>query len=68
VVLSRALAERECAQDCVGHRLELGRRTYTVVGVAEDWHPVPDVSGRHTPAVWDLTRSTCQLRPQSRTG
>ena len=49
VVLSRALAARECAQDCVGHRLELGRRTYTVVGVAEDWHPVPMFQG-------DLTR------------
>ncbi|AWT16737.1 MULTISPECIES: ABC transporter permease [Stenotrophomonas] len=49
VVLSRALAERECTQDCVGHRLELGRRTYTVVGVAEDWHPVPMFQG-------DLTR------------
>ncbi|MCF3501402.1 MAG: ABC transporter permease [Stenotrophomonas geniculata] len=49
VVLSRALASRECAQDCVGHRLELGRRSYTVVGVAEDWHPVPMFQG-------DLTR------------
>lgn len=49
VVLSRALAARECAQDCVGHRLELGRRAYTVVGVAEDWHPVPMFQG-------DLTR------------
>lgn len=49
MVLSRALAARECAQDCVGHRLELGRRTYTVVGVAEDWHPVPMFQG-------DLTR------------
>ena len=49
VVLSRALAKRECAQNCVGHPLELGRRTYTVVGVAEDWHPVPMFQG-------DLTR------------
>ncbi|WP_295558624.1 ABC transporter permease [uncultured Stenotrophomonas sp.] len=49
VVLSRALAKRECALDCVGHPLELGRRTYTVVGVAEDWHPVPMFQG-------DLTR------------
>ena len=49
VVLSRALAERECAQGCVGHRLDLGRRTYTVVGVAEGWHPVPMFQG-------DLTR------------
>lgn len=49
VVLSSALAARECAQDCDGHRLELGRRTYTVVGVAEDWHPVPMFQG-------DLTR------------
>ncbi|HEJ4266912.1 TPA: ABC transporter permease [Pseudomonas aeruginosa] len=45
VVLSRALAERECAQGCVGHQLDLGRRTYTVVGVAEDWHPVPMFQG-----------------------
>ncbi len=49
VVLSRVLAERECAQGCVGHQLDLGRRTYTVVGVAEDWHPVPMFQG-------DLTR------------
>lgn len=49
VVLSRALAERECARDCMGHQLELNRRTYTVVGVAEDWHPVPMFQG-------DLTR------------
>lgn len=49
VVLSRTAAERVCARECVGHLLELGRRIYTVVGVAEDWHPVPMFQG-------DLTR------------
>ncbi|WP_171954850.1 MULTISPECIES: FtsX-like permease family protein [Stenotrophomonas] len=44
-VLSRALAAVECPAGCIGHPLELSGRTYTVVGVAEDWHPVPMFQG-----------------------
>ncbi|QKW58724.1 ABC transporter permease [Stenotrophomonas sp. NA06056] len=44
-VLSRALAAVECPAGCIGHPLELSGHTYTVVGVAEDWHPVPMFQG-----------------------
>ncbi|WP_416056152.1 ABC transporter permease [Stenotrophomonas maltophilia] len=45
VVLSRSLAAVECPAGCSGQSLELSGRTYTVVGVAEDWHPVPMFQG-----------------------
>jgi putative ABC transport system permease protein len=44
-VLSHALAAVECPKGCIGHQLELSRRNYMVIGVAEDWHPVPMFQG-----------------------